>query len=67
VLARAENVALARGAFDRAMKMWPDEDVRLRCGDLVLVTSAKAPCNASASVFLFSCTCMGNLVKSPWF
>jgi hypothetical protein len=37
VLARAENVALARGAFDRAMKIWPDDEIRLCCGEAVLV------------------------------
>ena len=39
IVARAENVALARGAFDRAMKMWPDAEVRLCCGAVVLVKS----------------------------
>jgi hypothetical protein len=39
VLARAENVALARGAFDSAMRIWPDDDVRLCCGEQVMVTS----------------------------
>jgi hypothetical protein len=39
VIARAEGIDLARGSFDRALKRYPDQDIRLCCGAAVLVTS----------------------------